>query len=109
MKTAWVSTHQQEWCLGPSGPPQLCWGQLAIADGMCWSQGPQEDWQGGSWSADTWDSEILSLGETGSLCLSLPMEEDSERISSSVGWQGAECLGTGDRVSWGKDNWQLHC
>jgi hypothetical protein len=37
------------------------------------------------------------------------MEEDSERISSSVGWQGAECLGTGDRVSWGKDNWQLHC
>lgn len=28
-------------------PLQLRWGQLSIAGGMCWSQGPREDWQEG--------------------------------------------------------------
>lgn len=49
-------------CLCLCEPLQLWRGQLSIAGGMCWSQGPQENWQEGSGSADAWDSEILSLG-----------------------------------------------
>lgn len=36
-------------CLGLHEPLQPWWGHLSIAEGMCWSQGQQEDWQEGCW------------------------------------------------------------
>ena len=63
-------------------------GQLSMAEGICWSQGRQEDWQEGACPIDARDAEILSFCETGSPLLCLCLEELERKDPARVGGQG---------------------
>lgn len=86
-------THQQEQrrrCFLSSRrePCALRLGQFSTAEGICWSQGRQGDWQEGACPIDARDAEILSFRETGSPCCVCVWRKLERKDPARVGGQG---------------------